>query len=192
MLWRWRPGFWVVPLGFAYSIALRIAVGLVGVLVVGALLAARLATSEKVESVVQSNAPDVGAVVDVPALRHDPAYLLLSVTVASFLLGGLREEIWRAAFLAGFRRVWPKYFGSRTGEMAAVLIAAVLFGAGHLAQGPIAAVMAGLLGVGLGAIMVLHRSIWPAVIAHGAFDATSMALIPWAVDKLQELRHVIH
>jgi hypothetical protein len=29
--------------------------------------------------------------------------------------------------------------------------------------------------------MVFHRSIWPAVIAHGAFNATSMALIPWVL-----------
>ena len=191
LLWRWRSGFWVVPLGIAYSIGLRLAVGMVGVIVVGALLAARIVTSEKIENVVQSNAPDVGAVVDVPALRHDPAYLLLSVTVASFVLGGLREEIWRSAFLAGFRRVWPRYFASRKGEMLAVMMAAVLFGAGHLAQGPIAAVMAGMLGVGLGAIMVLHRSIWPAVFAHGMFDATSLALIPWAVDKLQQLRQMV-
>jgi hypothetical protein len=33
--------------------------------------------------------------------------------------------------------------------------------------------------------MVLHRSIWPAVIAHGMFDATSMALLPWAMDHLR-------
>ena len=192
LLWPWRPGFWVVPLGIAYSIALRLVVGMMAVLFLGALLAARLVTSDKIEGVVQSNAPDVGAVVDVPALLHDPTYLLLSVTIASFVLGGLREEIWRSAFLAGFRRIWPRHFASRGGEMMAVFIAAVLFGAGHLVQGPIAALMAGLLGVGLGAIMVLHRSIWPAVIAHGMFDATSLALIPWAIDKLQDLRPVVH
>jgi len=32
--------------------------------------------------------------------------------------------------------------------------------------------------------MVLHRSIWPAVIAHGAFDATTFALLPFIVDLL--------
>ena len=43
-------------------------------------------------------------------------------------------------------------------------------------------------GFWLGLIMVRHRSIWPAVLAHGAFDATSMALIPWAMEQLQHLR----
>jgi membrane protease YdiL (CAAX protease family) len=36
--------------------------------------------------------------------------------------------------------------------------------------------------------MVLHRSIWPAVIAHGMFNATSFAMLPWAIEKLQELQ----
>jgi membrane protease YdiL (CAAX protease family) len=46
---------------------------------------------------------------------------------------------------------------------------------------------AGLLGLGLGLIMVFHRSIWPAVLAHGFFDATSMALIPWAMELMRNL-----
>jgi hypothetical protein len=32
--------------------------------------------------------------------------------------------------------------------------------------------------------MVLHRSIWPAVIAHGMFDATTFALLPWVIEAL--------
>jgi len=91
--------------------------------------------------------PDVGPVVDVPALRHDPVYLLFVVTVASFVLGGFREELWRAAFWR-VSATLARYFGGRKGELMAVLVAAVLFGAGHLVQGPIAAVMAGLLGLG--------------------------------------------
>jgi membrane protease YdiL (CAAX protease family) len=55
-------------------------------------------------------------------------------------------------------------------------------------MGPIAAVMAGVLGWLLGMIMVLHKSIWPAVIAHGLFDATTLAILPWSLDKLQHVR----
>jgi membrane protease YdiL (CAAX protease family) len=54
-------------------------------------------------------------------------------------------------------------------------------------MGSVAAFMAGLLGLGLGLIMVLHRSIWPAVLAHGFFDATSMALIPWGIEMMKHL-----
>jgi membrane protease YdiL (CAAX protease family) len=32
---------------------------------------------------------------------------------------------------------------------------------------------------------VWHRSIWPAVIAHGMFDATTFALLPLAMQHLQ-------
>ena len=32
--------------------------------------------------------------------------------------------------------------------------------------------------LGLGVIMILHRSIWPAVLAHGFFNATTFALLP--------------
>ena len=44
-----------------------------------------------------------------------------------------------------------------------------------------------LLGFGLSVVMVLHRSIWPAVIAHGLFDATSLALLPWAMEAMKKL-----
>jgi membrane protease YdiL (CAAX protease family) len=97
----------------------------------------------------------------------------------------LLEELWRAAFLAGMKALWPQRFGSRAGQAGAVIIAAIFFGLGHLAQGGIAVCMAGLLGLGLGLIMVLHRSIWPAVIARGLFDATSMAMIPWAMQYIK-------
>jgi membrane protease YdiL (CAAX protease family) len=65
------------------------------------------------------------------------------------------------------------------------VLAAVLFGIAHLSsQGILGASNATLLGLGLGLIMIFHRSVWPAVIAHGVFDATSMALLPWVWQKL--------
>ena len=188
LLWRWRGGFWPVPLGIGYSVALRLAVGLLAGVVVGALVISGAVTLDRTEEFVLKNRPDVESVVDVPAMRQDPVYYWLTLTVVSFVVAGFREELWRVAFLAGMRALWPQRFGSRAGQMVAVLIAAVIFGLGHLPQGVIAVGLTGLLGVGLGAIMVFHRSIWPAVIAHGMFDATSLALIPWALDLLQEVQ----
>jgi membrane protease YdiL (CAAX protease family) len=57
-----------------------------------------------------------------------------------------------------------------------------------LPQGLVAVAGTGLLGRGLGIIMAAHRSIWPAVIAHGMFDATTIAFLPWAMDHLQKLQ----
>jgi membrane protease YdiL (CAAX protease family) len=123
--------------------------------------------------------------VDVSALRNNPLYFWLSVTLVSFVVGGLREELWRASFLAGMKALFPRQFGSLRGQIVAAFLAAIVFGLGHLLQGPIAACLAGILGFFLGVIMILHRSIWPAVIAHGMFDATSLALLPWLVEKLK-------
>jgi membrane protease YdiL (CAAX protease family) len=84
------------------------------------------------------------------------------------------------------RKLWPQYFGSTKGQVLAVCIAAVIFGAAHLSMGILAAFMAGLLGLGLGLIMVFHRSVWPAALAHGFFDATSMALIPYVIEAMKQ------
>jgi membrane protease YdiL (CAAX protease family) len=65
---------------------------------------------------------------------------------------------------------------------------ALLFGAAHFSMGMLAAGTAGLMGLLLGIIMVAHRSIWPAVIAHGFLDATTFALLPRALEHLQHFR----
>jgi membrane protease YdiL (CAAX protease family) len=43
-----------------------------------------------------------------------------------------------------------------------------------------------VLGFALGLIIVFHRSIWPAVLAHGMFDATTLALLPLLARFLKE------
>ena len=78
--------------------------------------------------------------------------------------------------LAGIARCRKQQAGAIF-MLAAVMIAAVVFGLGHLPQDWIAVGMIGLLGVGLGLILVFHRSLWDAVIAHGFFDAASFAML---------------
>lgn len=186
LLLRWRGGAWTVPLGIGYSVALRVAVAVLTLPVIAVLAATGVVTLATLSRVV----PRVETILDISAMRSDPLYFWLTVTFVSFVVAGVREELWRAAFLAGLRKLWPSWFASRRGQIAAVAIAAVIFGLAHVSMGPLAACVAGLLGFGLGLIMVLHRSIWPAVIAHGAFDATSMALIPWALDQIKNLRQL--
>lgn len=126
--------------------------------------------------------------VSVPALKYDSFYFWLMVTLVSFVVAGVREELWRGATLAAMRALWPTLFGSIKGQFLAVTFIAVFFGAMHISMGPIAAALAGIVGWFLGVIIVLHRSIWPAVIAHGMFDATTFAVLPWAIEKLQHFR----
>jgi membrane protease YdiL (CAAX protease family) len=84
------------------------------------------------------------------------------------------------------RAIWPRAFGSRLGQFLAISLIAVAFGAMHFGMGVLASVAAGILGLLLGYIMVLHRSIWPAVIAHGVFDAATMAVLPWWIEKARQ------
>ena len=93
--------------------------------------------------------------------------------------------------IAGMRALWPRFFGSRLGQIAAVSVGAIIFGFGHLPMGGLAVVITAVLGFCLGLIMVLHRSIWPAVIAHGVFDATTFALLPWLMDFMRDTQKAI-
>jgi membrane protease YdiL (CAAX protease family) len=188
LLLRWRPKAWVIPLGLGYSVALRIGVAIVILLVSAILLLTQTIGSEELQKFLMTNRPDVEALVDTDSLAHNPAYFWLSVTLVSFIVGGLREELWRAAFLASLRQLWPARFCFIPGQILGVLLAAIAFGLGHLAQGLVAVCLTGLLGIGLGVIMVVHRSIWPAVLAHGFFNAASFALIPLVLDKLPQFR----
>jgi membrane protease YdiL (CAAX protease family) len=188
LLLRLRPRRWaIIPLGLGYSLGLRVALAFAVLIAAAFLIALRLVSLDSLQHFALANRPDVETLVDVSAMRRDPLYFWLTLTLVSFVVAGLREELWRSAFLGGMRVLWPRHFGSRLGQFAAVGLAAIVFGLGHLPQGPAAVGLTGLLGFGLGAIMVLHRSIWPAVAAHGAFDATSMALLPWVLDQVPRL-----
>jgi membrane protease YdiL (CAAX protease family) len=187
LLLRWRDQAMPVLLGAAYSIGLRAALAALAVLAVLFLLVTRIMTLDSLQDFAINRRPKVEKMVDVQSMHDNPAYYLLTLTLVSFVLAGVREELWRSSFLAGLKNLWPRQFGSTMGQVWAVVIAAVIFGSAHMSMGILAAVMAGVLGLGLGLIMVLHRSIWPAVFAHGFFDATSMALIPWALEWMRHL-----
>ena len=174
----WRPGWWVVPLGVAYSVVIRVAVALVAV-AISVVLLSTVFDQQQLQEFWRSGQPDLRSVVSVSTARSNPTYAWLLVTLVSFISAGLREELWRAGTLAGMRAVWPRVFGTNVGQFAAILLIAIAFGAGHMRMGVMAAIMAGLLGLFLGLILIIHRSVWPAVIAHGCFDAVSFALVAW-------------
>jgi membrane protease YdiL (CAAX protease family) len=185
LLLKWRQGWWTIPLGVGYSIVLRIAVAITLSLVIATLLLTGLLPRESLSQFSAQGRTAVERIVDVSAMQHNRAYFWLTITVASFVVAGVREELWRSGTLAAMRALWPKLFEGRSGQIAAVALIAIVFGFAHLTLGLLPAGMAIVLGFLLGIIMVVHRSIWPAVIAHGLFDATSFALIPAALQHLQ-------
>ena len=187
LLLNWRPGWWVVPLGALYSVSIRLAMGLVVLVIVTCLVATRMVTPQDLEQFATEHRPNVEAIVDVPAMQNDSSYFWLTLTLVSFVIAGLREELWRSSTLAALGVLWPRAFGSRIGQFAAVTLIAILFGTMHWSMGLLAMIFAGIIGWLLGLIMIFHRSIWPAVIAHGFFDATTFAALPWVMQKIQHL-----
>ena len=188
LLLRWRPGYWVAPLGALYSVAIRMGAGIVMIIVVMIAMLSSAASKADVQNFVQVNRPQVEKLVDLHAMSASPAYFWLNVILVSFVIGGLREELWRSSFLAGLRSLWPRIFGSNRGGIAGAAVAAFFFGAGHYPQGIMAAALISVVGFLLGVIMTLHRSVWPSVVAHGLFDAATLALLPWAMQQMQELQ----
>jgi membrane protease YdiL (CAAX protease family) len=128
----------------------------------------------------------VESVVEIDALRQ-PLYLFVMLTLVSFVLAGLREELWRSAMIALLAGLLPRWFAGRRGAWLAILPVALLFGLGHTPQGVAGVAVTTLLGAGLGAILVFHNSIWPAVLAHGFFNALTFAILPLLSDRFPEL-----
>jgi len=189
LLLRWRPTHWVFPLGAIYSVAIRLAMGVVFLVCVGVVLASGKASMDQIKAFIEVHRPQVEKLVDTGAMQWNSAYFWLNATLVSLVVGGLREELWRSSFLAGLRALWPRAFGSQGGSIAAAAVAALFFGVGHLPQGILGASIITVVGFFLGVIMTQHKSIWPAVIAHGLFDATSMALLPIAME-MQKAQHL--
>lgn len=181
---RWRGGWWRPwLLGAGYSVALRVlvAVALVtGLAVIGWLrgwtAADLLAARPKLENLV-----------DIGALGSNPLYLLFMATVVSFGVAGLTEELWRVTMLAGLERLAPGVFGTAAGRWAAVGLIALAFGLAHSPQGWVGMAATTVIGAALGAIILLHRSIWEAVLAHGCFNATSFVLVPLVARRWPEM-----
>ncbi|MDB6110036.1 MAG: Abortive infection protein, partial [Pedosphaera sp.] len=159
LLLKWRGVGQPVLWGLGYSIILRVAIAvLVSIAVVF-----WLGIKGTQLSTIQQGRPHVEQLVNATALTQNPLYFFLTLTLISFVVAGLREELWRAGMLAGMNALFPQQFATNRGRFFAVSVAAVIFGLGHTAQGWSGVAITAFLGLGLGAIMLRHRSIWEAV-----------------------------
>lgn len=182
------PGPRAWALGLGYSVALRVGIGILALVAMVVAAAVLSAQGRPLESLADAR-PRVENLLNPSALK-DPVYFLLSISVVSFVVAGLREELWRAVVFASLLRLKPQWNSSVPGRLVVIGVAAVVFGLGHLPQGWGGVVLTGILGAGLGSILLFHRSLWIAVLAHGFFDATSFVLIR-LVDHLGYLDQVL-
>lgn len=179
LLLQWRGGALPIVWGVAYSVALRLLIMALAAtaVVFWMLFKTMLAGGPPHAPESQAFRPQIENLVDVPVLTANPVYFTLMLTLVSFVLAGLREELWRAGMLAGVSALFPRGMSKLSGQITAITIIAVLFGLAHTTQGWGGVLVTTALGVGLGAIMVWHRSIWEAVIAHGFFDASTFVFL---------------
>lgn len=180
---RWRPGWSVVPLGLVYSVGIRLVVAIVAIIVV-VLVAVAGVQPDALRHFMSEHRPQLERIANPEVIQSSPAYYWLSITLISFLNAGIREEFWRVGTLAGLRALFPAAFGSVGGQIVAAGGIAIVFGAAHARLGFIAAIAAGGLGFMLGIIIIFHRSVWPAVFAHGFFDAATFAALPFIIRHL--------
>ena len=173
-LWGERPhDAWTWAWGTAWFVGLRVAVALP---VMAAAVALQLRHGPGAIEKVRALRPRIENLMPLESLG-DPWYALACATWISFVVAGLREELWRAAFIRGFRALFPGRHASASIDWLAVGVSSVLFGLAHLPQGWMGMAMTGLLGLGLGAVQVSRRSTWEAVVAHGMVDASTFVLL---------------
>lgn len=176
---RWRGTWENVAMGVGYSIVLRF-VPVVAVIFFAAFALIAGVKPENLMEFIKSLAPSPDRMVSSQAVQNDPIYRFLLATWMSFIVAGVREELWRVAVISSFTKLFSPRFSRQSVQILAVVISSLFFGMAHLVQGPLAVVLTALIGMVLGAITLAHRSVWPAIIAHGAFDALSFLLLPLA------------
>jgi uncharacterized protein len=101
---------------------------------------------------------------------------LTACAVVYVLIGaGFYEEFMFRGFLM---QGLAMFFGSSRGAWgAALIIQGALFGVSHAYQNPLGMLITGTLGTLLGVlVLVSGRNLWPAIIAHGLFDASRSIL----------------
>jgi membrane protease YdiL (CAAX protease family) len=101
---------------------------------------------------------------------------LTACAVVYVLIGaGFYEEFMFRGFL--MQGLAMLFGGSRGAWGAALIIQGALFGVSHAYQNPLGMLITGTLGTLLGVlVLVSGRNLWPAIIAHGLFDASRSIL----------------
>jgi membrane protease YdiL (CAAX protease family) len=102
---------------------------------------------------------------------------LLAVMLAIALINGaFAEEIVFRGFL--LRRLERHFGADRRAAVASLIVSSILFGLAHFYQGVTGIVGTTVAGAAFGAAMLVDRRVlWAAVIAHGLYDWSSLALL---------------
>jgi sodium transport system permease protein len=160
--WKWQETFKLFPPG---------ASSMIGAALLGIGLAPWVQFLSQLQHVVwpvDSDASRQATKLIIDSLARHP---LLTIVGVGVLAGVCEELFYRGPLQTAFVRRLPHW--------AAIVLVGVLFGAVHmdLPGLPVRAA----LGVLLGWIAWRTASIYPAMLAHGLFDSTSIAMVWWAI-----------
>jgi len=115
--------------------------------------------------------------------------------IAPLALGaGFYEEVVFRGFLLGrLHVVLGSAQSPRRTQVLAVALSSALFGAGHLYQGGLGVAQTFIAGACLATIVIVTRSLWPAIVAHALIDGFGLVavryLAPAAEKALEHLQN---
>ena len=95
-----------------------------------------------------------------------PAAMAVGFVLVAVIAPFVEEVTFRGVVFAGLRARW--------GMVAAVIVSGLLFGIVHLE--PLETVPLAIIGMGLAGVFARSRSLWPAIIAHGCYNAVVLAI----------------
>jgi membrane protease YdiL (CAAX protease family) len=182
--WRASLGLARAPL-LPTALAAAVGVGAAYGANIAAVLVFALVQRGQLEAITREKAGWSGQLAAVP----------LGVSLLMAVLAGLWEEVVFRGFLLGRLRVALQGLGAvQRGALpwrdgAAVLLSALLFGGGHAYQGVFGVVQTAAVGLALGALTVIRKSLWPAILAHVAIDAFGFIALKVLKPALERVVH---
>jgi membrane protease YdiL (CAAX protease family) len=157
---------------------LLLSLGLLGGLFLGLFILAQVLNAVGLEGVPDANL-DLGE-----ALAADPALAAVFLGPVVWLKAALLEELSRLFLLSRLWKVYP----TGIDRWAALLLSSVLFGLGHIWQGPTGILGTTVIGFILGAHYLRHGRVLPLIVVHGVYDTLIMLLLIYvSTHELEQL-----
>lgn len=118
-------------------------------------------------------------------LSKTPLWMVLPL---SMVVGFYEELVFRGFVLGRLRHALrPVASTARHADVLAVVLSAAMFGSLHGYQGWYGVFQTMGAGLGLGALAVWRRSIWPSIVAHAAVDAVGLFALHVLLPALHRL-----
>jgi membrane protease YdiL (CAAX protease family) len=106
-------------------------------------------------------------------IANDPILLAVWIGPVAWLGVAGFEELTRVFMLNRLWAIWPR----PTARLIAMIVSAVLFGLGHIYQGPVNAVAIGVQGFLYACYYLRFGRVWPMIIGHALYDSLQVVQV---------------